>query len=135
MSNFVVSFFDLFHLLYLLYLRSASCHQRGTSDCWYGHGYDPGDSDLKSDLTADRGTCRNESNPFRCHGDRKPCGWICHTSGRRQPVCGKFAYQCADDADRKEGNADDRIFHACTASDHIYSGNQSLSAFIRRAKT
>lgn len=22
-----------------------------------------------------------------------------------QPVCGKFAYQCADDADRKEGNA------------------------------
>lgn len=35
----------------------------------------------------------------------------------------------------KKRNADDRIFHACTASDHIYSGNQSLSAFIRRAKT
>ena len=58
-----------------------------------------------------------------------------NSAGRRQPVCGKFAYQCADDADRKEGNDDDRIFHACTASDHIYSGNQSLSALIRRAKT
>ena len=95
----------------------------------------PGDSDLKSDLTADCRTCRNESDPFRCHDDRKSCGWICHTSGRRQPVCGKFTYQCADDADRKEGNADDWIFHACTASDHIYSGDQSLSALIRRAKT
>ena len=36
----------------------------------------------KPDLTADRAACWNESDPLWCHDDRKPCSWICYTSGR-----------------------------------------------------
>ena len=81
------------------------------------------DSDLKSDSSANRAEHWNESDPFWCGNDRKPCNWFCDTADWSQSVCGKFADRCAGHAYCKKGNADDRVLFAGAAFVDVYPGN------------
>ena len=89
-----------------------------------------GNSDLKSDSSANRAEHWNESDPFWCGNDRKPCNRLCNTADRCQSVCGKLADGCSGYAHCKKSAADDRVLFAGTAFVDIHSGNKFVFTLI-----